>query len=80
MEQISIEHEGKEPDPRHLKEIMDTAKEKTFMSFIQNQFDISNAQSIAKAIGTDIIPIDPLNEDWLAEMQKYCKFFMEKLN
>ena len=81
MEQISIEHEGKEPDPRHLKEIMDTAKEKDIhVIFIQNQFDISNAQSIAKAIGTDIIPIDPLNEDWLAEMQKLLQIFQEKLN
>lgn len=81
MEQISIEDEGKEPNPAHIKKIIDTAKEKNIgIIFIQNQFDVNNAKSIASEIGATIIPIDPLNENWTAEMQKLIGIFKDKLN
>ena len=31
LEQISIEEEGKEPDPRHLKKIVDIVREKKIL-------------------------------------------------
>lgn len=81
MEQISIEDEGKEPNPAHLKKIIDTAKEKDIrIIFIQNQFDVSNAHSIAKEIGATVIPIDPLNENWTAETKQLIGIFESKLN
>ena len=51
MEQISIEDEGKEPNPAHLK-------------------NVNNAESVAKQIGGQIIQIDPLTENWAAEMNR----------
>ena len=64
MEQISIEDEGKEPNPAHLKKIIDLALEKNIhMIFIQSQFDVNNAESVAKQI-------DPLTENWTAEMNR----------
>lgn len=81
MEQISIEDEGKEPNPAHLKKIIDTAKEKDIhIIFIQNQFDVNNAHSIAKEIGATVIQIDPLNENWTAEMKQLVGIFENKLN
>lgn len=81
MEQISIEDEGKEPHPAHLKKIIDTAKEKDIrIILIQNQFDVNNAQSIAGATGASVIPIDPLNENWTEEMNKLIGIFGEHLN
>lgn len=81
MEQISIEQDGKEPNPLHLKEITDTAKEKDIhIIFIQNQFDIHNAQSVASALGLDVVPIDPLNEDWTGEMKRLIAVFRDKLD
>ena len=71
MEQISIEDEGKEPNPAHLKKIIDLALEKNIhMIFIQSQFDVNNAESVAKQIGGQIIQIDPLTENWAAEMNR----------
>lgn len=81
MEQISIEDEGKEPHPAHLKKIIDTAKEKDIrIILIQNQFDVNNAQSIAGATGASVIPIDPLNENWTEEMNKLIGIFEKYLN
>ena len=67
MEQISIEDEGKEPNPAHLKKIIDLALEKNIhMIFIQSQFDVNNAESVAKQIGGQIIQ----TENWAAEMNR----------
>lgn len=81
MEQISIEDEGKEPHPEHLKDIIDLAQTKDIqLIFIQNQFDVTNAEAIAKETGGKIVPIDPLNENWQAEMQHLLQILEQNLN
>lgn len=76
LEQISIEDEGKEPNPTHLKQIIDLAREKNIHRiFIQSQFDISNAKSIASEIGGQIIQVDPLAENWMQEMNNLVNAF-----
>lgn len=76
LEQISIEDEGKEPNPTHLKKIIDLAREKNIhIIFIQSQFDVSNAESIAREIDGQIIPIDPLAENWTEEMNRLIDVF-----
>lgn len=81
LEQISIENEGKEPNPAHLKKIIDTTKEKDIhIIFIQSQFDVTNARSIANETGGKIIPIDPLNENWLEEMNTLIGILDENLH
>ena len=76
LEQISIEDEGKEPNPEHLKKIIDLAKKKKIkLVFIQNQFDVTNAQSIAREINAQIIPINPLAENWKEEFEKLIEIF-----
>lgn len=80
MEQIPIENEGKEPNPAHMKKIMDTVRGKNIhLVFIQNQFDVSNAESIARETGCRVIPIDPLSENWLTEMENLLQIFSENL-
>lgn len=80
MEQIPIENEGKEPNPSHLKKIMDTVRKKGIhLVFIQSQFDVSNAESIARETGCQIMPIDPLSENWLSEMENLLQIFSENL-
>lgn len=81
LEQIAIEEEGKEPNPNHLKTVIDQARaQKVRLIFIQQQFDIQNAQAIAREIDGKIIPIDPLAENWLAEMQKLLEVFQAELS
>ena len=79
LEQISIEDEGKEPNPEHLKKIIDLAKEKNIkLVFIQNQFDVTNAKSIAREINAQIIPINPLAENWKEELEKLIEIFSDR--
>lgn len=80
LQQIAIENEGKEPNPVHLKHIIDLAKEKDIrIIFIQSQFDKNNASSVAKEIEGEVIPIDPLAENWTMEINKLIKVLQEKL-
>jgi len=76
LEQISIEDQGKEPNPAHLKEVIDIARQKGIdIIFIQKQFDATNAKSIAKEIGGKILTIDPLEENWMEEMGRLIEVF-----
>ncbi|MGB5988342.1 MAG: zinc ABC transporter substrate-binding protein [Marinifilaceae bacterium] len=69
LKQIPIEYEGKSPSPKYIKDIIETAKRtNTKIVFVQKQFDTKKAQFIAKEINGKVIPIDPLNENWLKEM------------
>ena len=80
MEQISIEDDGKEPNPSHLKAVIDTCRAKKIkIVFIQNQFDVANANAIAKEIGGEVIAIDPLNPDWKAEMCSLLDIIEQKM-
>lgn len=80
MEQISIEDEGKEPNPAHIKEVIDTCRAKGIrIVFIQNQFDVANAKSIAKEINGEVITIDPLSPDWRKEMCSLLGIIEQKM-
>ncbi len=69
LHQISIEAGGKEPSPSQLKELMQTCKkEGVRVIFVQEEFDKSNAELIAKETGTKIVRINPLSYDWKGEM------------
>ncbi len=64
LEQVSIENEGKAPSPVHMKRLINLAKEENIRTiFIQEQFDIENAQILAKEIEGNILRINPLDEN-----------------
>ena len=68
LTQIAIEQEGKEPSPAQLRTLIDRAKaEDIRLIFIQQEFDVRNAQLIAKETGCRLIRINPLSYDWLTE-------------
>jgi zinc transport system substrate-binding protein len=70
LEQIALELEGKEPSPKHMKEIVDLAKEKKIkVIFIQKEFDIENALQLSREIGAEVVTIDPLDYDWEKQMK-----------
>lgn len=74
LHQISIEEDGKEPSPSHLKNLIDTCKkEKVRVIFVQPEFDRRNAEIIAKQTGTKVVPINPLSYDWEEEMLKIAR-------
>lgn len=74
FEQLSIEHEGKSPSPNQLKELIDKGiSENVKAVFIQQEFDVKNAEVIAKQIGAKTYPINLLAYDWHQEMIKIAK-------
>lgn len=81
FEQISIENEGKTPGAKYMKSIIDTAQKYNIkFIFIQKQFDVENARSIASEIGAEVIEIDPLAENWGAEIIKIADNLKKTLN
>ncbi|MGL4994081.1 MAG: metal ABC transporter solute-binding protein, Zn/Mn family [Bacteroidales bacterium] len=74
LEQIAIEDNGKEPTPSHLKELIDRARRDSVkVIFIQQEFDIKNAEIVAKESGAKVIQIDPLSFNWSEETVKIAK-------
>lgn len=74
LTQYSIEHEGKNPSPSQLKELIDKAKSENIkVIFIQKEFDTKNAETIANAIGAQTVPINLLSYNWSEEMIRIAK-------
>lgn len=61
LEQRAVEIEGKSPMPKQLKQLIAQAKqEKMRVIFVQPQFDPKSARAVARAIGGNVVPLDPL--------------------
>ena len=74
LEQVSIEHEGKEPSPAQLSQLIRHARaENVPVIFIQEEYDVRNARLVAEETGAEIVQINPLAYDWLIEMEKLSK-------
>lgn len=70
LKQVAVEIEGKEPSARYLSELIDRAKADSIKAiFVQPQFAQKSAQTIAKAIGAELITIDPLNSNYAENME-----------
>ena len=81
LKQCSIEVEGKEPGPRHLAEIISRMKEhQVKVLFVQPQFSSKTAESIAAAVGAQVITIDPLAPDYLANLREMTHQIAEALS
>ena len=80
LKQVAIEKEGKEPSLRHIKRVIDYAKEHNIKTiFVAPQFSKKAATQIAKQVGASVVTIDPLSEDWQSNLLKVAKSF-EKAN
>jgi zinc transport system substrate-binding protein len=71
LEQISIEHQGKKPGARKLQKTIEEGKRLGIkVIFVQKQFSLSIAESIAKKVGATVREMDPLAEDYLGNMRR----------
>ncbi len=71
LRQIPIEVEGKSPSPRELAEIVEHGRELNIpVVFVQPQFSQKSAKVIAAEIEAQVVPLDPLAEDWPANFQR----------
>jgi len=62
---------GRKPGARHLAQLIAEARaDHVKIIFVQPQFSHKTATAIAAAIGARVIPLDPLAEDYLSNMEQ----------
>jgi zinc transport system substrate-binding protein len=70
LKQIAVEVDGKSPSPRQLSNLIEQARsDGVKVLFVQKQFPADSATAIAQAIDGIVIPLDPLAEDSIANLQ-----------
>ena len=68
--QIAVEQGGKEPDPQYQMRLIDEAREHDIrVIFVSPQFATKSAEVIARAIGGEVVIINPLAKDFLDNMR-----------
>lgn len=78
LEQVSIEHEGKEPSAKRLAGIIANARTKGIKRiFYQSTYPRSSVEVIADDIGAEAVEIDPLHEDIFANIVKMTRLITE---
>ena len=69
LEQFAVETEGKSPGPKQIESIINEARKNNIrVVFVQPQFDPKSAESIARAIEGEVVAIDPLERNLLANL------------
>jgi zinc transport system substrate-binding protein len=77
LEEISIEHEGKSPKAKQLKELIDLAENKNVKAiFVDSRSDVSNAKAIADQLGISVSYINPLPENYLENIKEVSEEIM----
>jgi zinc transport system substrate-binding protein len=72
--QVAVEAEGKTPSPRRLARLVDAARSSGATAvYVQPQFTASAAQAVADAVGCDLVQLDPLAPDHLANLQRMAE-------
>ena len=80
LKQIPVQIEGKEPKPAQLKELIEHAKEKNIkVIFVQPQFSAKSAKLVAKEINGEVAFVDPLAENWSANLSEVANKFKSAL-
>jgi zinc transport system substrate-binding protein len=76
LEEIPIEVEGKEPGPKDLARLIEKAEALGIRAvFVQAQFGGRNAETVARAIGGEVVTLDPLAKDYLNNMRRTAETF-----
>ena len=70
IHQRAVETGGKEPTARALSELIGEARlVQPEAIFVQAQFPTQAARTVAETIGAQVLPLDPLAYDWLANIE-----------
>lgn len=74
IKQASIETGGKEPTAKALSDLIARAKaDKVPAIFVQAQFPVNAAKTVAAEAGAQVVALDPLAPDWLANIERMGK-------
>ncbi|MGA6927433.1 MAG: zinc ABC transporter substrate-binding protein [Desulfosarcina sp.] len=76
LNQVSIEIEGKDPKPAQLGQLIEHARNNRIkVVFVQPQFSSKSAAQIAKAIDGRVVVVDPLAQNWNANLRQVAEEF-----
>jgi zinc transport system substrate-binding protein len=71
IEQIAIEHDGKEPTPKQLTALCNEGERLGIdVIFHQPQYSADKLRSIAEELGAEVIMTDPLSFDIESEIRR----------
>ncbi|MBD3292013.1 MAG: cation ABC transporter substrate-binding protein [Armatimonadia bacterium] len=74
LEQVPIEIEGKEPAPRELQQVIELARDEGFRAiFVQPQFSDASARAVAAEVDAEIVRLDPLARDYIANLREIAR-------
>lgn len=80
LKQVAVEQDGKAPTPKHLASLIERAKsEHVRLIFVQPEFPKESAQAVADAIGGAVVTVNPLAEDYVANMERIARQISEGL-
>jgi len=80
LEQVPVEVEGKEPKPEQLKTLIEESRKQGIkVIFVQPQFSTKSAETLAKAIGGEVVFADNLREDWEKNLRGQAEKFKQAL-
>lgn len=80
LKQKAIETGGKAPGPKTLNKLVEEVKgEGVKVIFVQPEFQQHSVEVIAEAAGTAVIPIDPLAEDYLNNLEAIAETLKNSL-
>ncbi len=78
LEQVAIERDGREPDPKTLADLVTKAREAKLPTvFVEPQFNAVGAQLVADEIGAGLVTLDPLARDWDANLRRVAAALVE---
>ena len=76
LEQVAVAAEGKEPKPADLTRLITVARDRGIgVVFVQPQFSRKSAETIARAVGAEVVEADPLSPDWTANLRAVARAF-----
>ena len=74
----ALEENGKEATPQHLQAVIDRARQAEIqVIFCQAEIDSRQSAAFAEEIGAGIQILDPLSEDYIANMRAIAKAFAD---
>ena len=80
LEQVAIEEHGSEPTASRLAALIDNARRDGIrVIFVQKHFSRRNAEAVAGEIGAEVITVDPLAEDYIANLRSLATLFAEAM-
>ena len=80
IHQEAVETGGKEPGPRQLSYLIEMIKEEQAAAvFVQTQFPVNAAKTVAASAGAQLVGLDPLAPDWLENIRRMGQALMKAI-